>query len=461
MAADTFSTDGVGYLQMGVGNDNNTWGTNANANVFQNFVDAITNTLTNTVTGGTLDLSGSPPPAAASQVHHAGLIFNGLLGSAQTIKVPNFNKWWLVKNATSGAFALTLQTPTGAASSAIPQNSGWQIVQCDGANNILVYPFNTAQIQMPDGSALAPAYSDVNETNSGLYRHGTQDWRLAINGADVVQVTGGGAAAPNIFNVLSPLSLQTAGNQILPTGVETAFAGITAPPGWYLEFGQAVSRTTDANLLAVITATATGNTHTTTTVDGLSTDLRGLGLEGSFIEGSNIPTGATIVSVNSATSITITPAAGSTLTGVSLRILPWGQGDGLTTFNIPDRRGRTIAARDNMGGTPAGNITNAGSGIIGTQLNANGGAQNVTLTQLNLPSTNIPVSANVNGHNPFAVDQSLASPITAPAGIGGGSYYPAGQFGSLTISNVNINSGVQSAVNKMPPTGIGNWIIKR
>src|SRR5262249_5283560 len=141
MTADTYSSDGIGVLLMGTGNDNNIWGSNQNTGVFQTLADAITNALTSAVTGGTLDLSGSPPPAAASQVRYAGLIFTGTLVSNQTIQVPNLNKWWLVQNATAGAFTLKLKTPSGSASTAIPQNSGWQLVQCDGANNIVVWPF--------------------------------------------------------------------------------------------------------------------------------------------------------------------------------------------------------------------------------------------------------------------------------------------------------------------------------
>lgn len=221
MPADTFSTDGIGVLFMGTGNDNNTWGTNQNTSVFGVLVDAITNALTSAVTGGTLDLSGSPPPAASSQVHYAGLIFTGTLLSSQTIQVPNLNKWWLVANNTAGAFTLKFKTPSGSASTAIPQNSGWQLVQCDGTNNIVVWPFNTKQVQMPDGSVSAPAYSHVNEPTTGWYRAGTNDYRLAIGGVDVLQVTGAGAGSPNILNAIAQILLTS-------IGISTAAAD-TAP----------------------------------------------------------------------------------------------------------------------------------------------------------------------------------------------------------------------------------------
>lgn len=50
-------------------------------------------------------------------------------------------------------------------------------------------------------------------------------------------------------------------------------------------------------------------------------------------------------------------------------------GDGSTTFNIPDWRGRTLVGRDDMGGSAANRVTNAGSGITGTTLGASGGNQ--------------------------------------------------------------------------------------
>jgi hypothetical protein len=107
--------------------------------------DAI-NPLIITVTGGTLDLSVVSPPGEASQVPHAALIFNGTLTGKQIIKLPNLAKWWWVQNTTTGAFTLKMQTPSGSLSTAIPQNSGWQLVQCDGDHNIFASPPHTPKM---------------------------------------------------------------------------------------------------------------------------------------------------------------------------------------------------------------------------------------------------------------------------------------------------------------------------
>ena len=64
----------------------------------------------------------------------------------------------------------------------------------------------------------------------------------------------------------------------------------------------------------------------------------------------------------------------------------YGAGDGSTTFNLPDLRGRVAAGRDDMGGSAANRITNGGSGIVGTTLGAAGGAETHTLTTAQIPS---------------------------------------------------------------------------
>lgn len=53
----------------------------------------------------------------------------------------------------------------------------------------------------------------------------------------------------------------------------------------------------------------------------------------------------------------------------------WGAGNGTTTFNVPDLRGRALFGKDDMNGSAAGRITAGESGITGTTLAAVGGDQ--------------------------------------------------------------------------------------
>ncbi|WP_376711061.1 phage tail protein [Pseudochrobactrum lubricantis] len=64
----------------------------------------------------------------------------------------------------------------------------------------------------------------------------------------------------------------------------------------------------------------------------------------------------------------------------------YGAGDGGTTFNLPDLRGRVVVGKDDMGGAAANRITSAGSGVDGKGLGANGGAETQTLTEAQMPA---------------------------------------------------------------------------
>jgi microcystin-dependent protein len=65
----------------------------------------------------------------------------------------------------------------------------------------------------------------------------------------------------------------------------------------------------------------------------------------------------------------------------------YGSGDGSTTFNLPDLRGRVIAGKDDMGGTSANRLTNQSGGLNGDTLGTSGGSETHTLTVAQLPST--------------------------------------------------------------------------
>src|SRR5579871_3952906 len=64
----------------------------------------------------------------------------------------------------------------------------------------------------------------------------------------------------------------------------------------------------------------------------------------------------------------------------------YGNGDGSTTFNLPDKRGRISVALDTMGGTASGRVTSASGGIDGTTVGATGGGQTYTMQRSDLPN---------------------------------------------------------------------------
>ena len=116
--------------------------------------------------------------------------------------------------------------------------------------------------------------------------------------------------------------------------------------------------------------------------------------------------------------------------------ITYGAGDGASTFNIPDCRGRVVAGMDSMGGTPANRLTSA-SGMGTGQLGQAGGVETKTLVTANLPPYT-PQGTNAAS----AVNFSFA-PSVVPNGSGfagsssgaaGENFYSSGQYGVLTAT---------------------------
>lgn len=129
------------------------------------------------------------------------------------------------------------------------------------------------------------------------------------------------------MDIIDAAIASVAATPTVPAGAVMTYAGTSAPAGWLLCFGQAVSRTTYAPLFAVI---------------------------GSL----------------------------------------YGAGDGSTTFNLPDLRGRVAAGKDDMGGTSANRLTGLSGGVNGDVLGAAGGAESHTLTISQIPSHDHPYTAS-------------------------------------------------------------------
>lgn len=168
----------------------------------------------------------------------------------------------------------------------------------------------------------------------------------------------------------------------------------------------------------------------------------------------------------------------------------YGVGDGSTTFNLPDLRGRTIAGLDNMGGSAASRLTAGVSGINATTLGAVGGDERVhqhshsnTASFSGSFSGNTGTTGGMNANNPHTHSQVYNG---SPSGGGldgskfaygtvsdlswrsvsisstdiahGHSFTPSGSIsGSVTMSNANAGSGTAQNV---PPTIVLNYIIR-
>ena len=117
----------------------------------------------------------------------------------------------------------------------------------------------------------------------------------------------------------------------------------------------------------------------------------------------------------------------------------YGVGDGSTTFNLPDMRGRVPAGRDDMGGAAANRITNGGSGITGTNLGAAGGTETHTMTIAEMPAHTH--TFNLHADNPNWL-------------------YSAGVTGSIQNTASTNSTGGGGPHQNTQPTMIMNYIIK-
>jgi microcystin-dependent protein len=113
----------------------------------------------------------------------------------------------------------------------------------------------------------------------------------------------------------------------------------------------------------------------------------------------------------------------------------YGSGDGSTTFNIPDIRGRVVAGQDDMGGSSANRLTDQTGGLDGDTLGDTGGSETHTLTTSEVPS----LTVGIQQTNDF--DRGAGSPGMSPGGS-------------------TSTSGSGGAHNNVQPTIILNYIIK-
>lgn len=153
----------------------------------------------------------------------------------------------------------------------------------------------------------------------------------------------------------------------------------------------------------------------------------------------------------------------------------YGPGDGVTTFNLPDLRGRAVAGQDDMGGVSANRLTGLTNGVDGDTLGASGGLESFTLAQANLPSFNLDTSSftgsvgtSLNNGTNVTRNLNTGTDNNNQTG-GGGNIVKTASFNSNTLSLVSgavtfggtiPSGGSGTAMPHIQPTLILNYIIK-
>lgn len=133
----------------------------------------------------------------------------------------------------------------------------------------------------------------------------------------------------------------------------------------------------------------------------------------------------------------------------------YGVGDGSTTFNLPDLRGRVVAGQDDMGGLSANRLTGSPSGgVNGDTLGAAGGDEGHQLTEAELATHTHSAGSyqtTITGGSGEGSDSVLTTPLNDAS-------QTSTNIVSVTGSSGSIGSDAEH--NNVQPTFILNYIIK-
>lgn len=140
--------------------------------------------LQKSVNGGTTTLS-------LSEASNVVQTYTGVLLSNETVVLPAVVQVYYVFNSTSGAFSLTLSSPTPGTTLSIPTGQS-AVVFCDGVNvvNASTSVGGIASLLLNAGSVGAPSLG-VAATNNGLYAPTSTSLAVTANGVQQVRWDGG------------------------------------------------------------------------------------------------------------------------------------------------------------------------------------------------------------------------------------------------------------------------------
>lgn len=227
------------------------------------------------------------------------------------------------------------------------------------------------------------------------------------------------------------------------------WAGLTPPINYVYSYGQELSRTTYAALFSAITLTQSLSCSSGSPIlTGLS-DTSQIPV-GSVLESTCIAAGSTVISK---ATTTVTMNTNSSLTTATTGVFfLYGNGNGTTTFNVPDLRGNVIAGRCNMGGVDCTNLTVTGLGETASATGAVGGNQTKTITVPNLPPYSPTGSVTAVNATGTVSTPTITLSAAALNNINNGTGTPA----NLTGGGGALNSGNITASSSTPTfTGTG------
>lgn len=293
---------------------------------------------------------------------------------------------------------------------------------------IATITYNATSMLIPGSLNYDTAAGDVIEA---VY-FGSGNWRVTnitkVNGAAIV-------------------------NPAVDVGTIQWYAGASAPTKYVFGYGQSLARASYPDYVTAVTRVQSAVRTSGNPTLGTISDTSGMGV-GMPIEGTGIQAGTTIVSVTSSSITMSQNAASSGTANATVFFTGYGAGGSSTTVGVPDCRGRTLAGRDDMGGTAASRLTSSYFGASAAALNTAGtSSESYTMLLANLASHNHAVFLNDPGHA-----HSYTTPVVLNGMQPSGSSGQASAAGSTTSTNttgitVRDTAGGAGTANQTASTG--------
>jgi hypothetical protein len=241
---------------IGNGDQSGTWGTTTNNNLGTLVEQAITGVQSIVMSNADYTLTNYN--GVSDEARNVVLVVTGTNSAIRQIICPLANKLYVITNNTSGGYAITIGGATGTAVT-IPNGVTAQ-VYCDGANTYSAQTGSAGNFTV-NGTLVAAGLTDTGNLSVGGTLGVTGAASLTTGSISGVMTAPTAAAGTNTTQLATTAFVLSNG---APTGGLIMWGTGTAPSGWLLCAGAAVSRTTYAALFAVIGTTFGVGDGTTT-----------------------------------------------------------------------------------------------------------------------------------------------------------------------------------------------------
>jgi microcystin-dependent protein len=241
---------------IGNGDQSGTWGTTTNNNLGTILEQAITGVQTITMVNADYTLTSFN--GVSDEARNAVLVATGTNSAIRQIICPLVEKLYIVYNNTTGGFAITIGGVTGATVT-IPNGVTAQ-VYCDGTNFFSSQTGSAGNFNVNGALTVAgtTALTGALTATTAVFSGAISSVSPTFTGTPTAPTA---TAGTNTTQIATTAFVQANG---VPTGVINMWGTGTAPSGWLLCTGGAVSRTTYSALFAVIGTTfGVGDNSTT------------------------------------------------------------------------------------------------------------------------------------------------------------------------------------------------------